>query len=552
MKGEGYPTGDEKGRSRYPSIPVFELLRSAAAQWPGRNAVVFGGMELTFRELDLLSDRFAAALADMGVEKGDRVGIHLPNCPQFAVAYYGLLKAGAVFVPLDHDLSDRELLFRLQDAEVGTYLGLDITYRMPRRILPRTPVRRVILTSLADCYPRVVSPVKPLRSIPLPPQAADFSALLAYYPEEPPPISFDARRDLAHIMYTCGVTGKEMGVMTTHFNVIANCCQLTRRFVGGEVFWRKGRLGWRRIPGKDPGDHALRRGMEISLIVVPWTHVMGIIAFFNIQVMNGWTMIVSSRFDPDQYIQDIAKYRVTGFGGPPQLFVPLLENPGFRRKNLDDIRLVVSGAAPLEPELLRRLGSRVPGVVCEGYGLTECTMGCSANPPSREGVRPGSVGLPLPDTEIMIVDPVDERKPAKKGRTGEILIRGPQVMLGYWKNPEETARVLRDGWLHTGDLGRMDEDGYLYLVGRKKDLLICKGFNVNPRELEEVLAGHSAVSEVMVVGKRDSRYGEVPVAYVTLKPGTSVEADELVEYANRRLARYKRIRELHLVEKLPR
>lgn len=216
----------------YPEVPVFQLLRSAARQWPGRNAMIFGGMELTFRELDLLSDRFAAALADLGVGKGDRVGIHLPNCPQFAIAYYGLLKAGAVFVPLNHLLSERELVFQMRDAGVETYIGLDLTFRMPRKAIPRTPTRRVILTSLADCYPRVSRPVKALRPTPLPPQAMDFSELLAFYPEEPPPLTFSARCDLAHIVYTGGTGGGAKGVMTSHFNVVVNCCQFTHWFIG--------------------------------------------------------------------------------------------------------------------------------------------------------------------------------------------------------------------------------------------------------------------------------------------------------------------------------
>ncbi|MBC7253974.1 MAG: AMP-binding protein [Actinobacteria bacterium] len=551
MSGGYWPEG-VKRHLRYPRIPVFELLRSAAALWPGRNALVFGGMELTFRELDLLSDRFAAALADMGVGKGDRVGIHLPNCPQFAVAYYGLLKAGAVYVPLDQHLSERELLYQLRDAEVETYLGLDITFRMPRRVLPRTPVRRVILTSLTDCYPRVSRPVKPLRRVTLPPLAADFADLLTYYPEEPPDLSFDVERDLAHIVYAGGVAGRELGVMTTHFNVVANCCQFTHWFAGGEISWRKGRLEVRWPAGDGPERHVVRRGAEVSLIVVPWTHVMGIVAFFNIQVMNGWTMIVSARFDPEQYLLDIGKYSATGFGGPPQLFLPLMENPAFNRKNLEGIRLVVSGAAPLEPRVLRRLLRRVPGLVCEGYGLTECTMGCTANPPSREGARPGSVGLPLPDTEVRLVDPLDGRAAVRDGETGEITVRGPQVTPGYWRRPEETARVYRDGWLYTGDLGRKDGDGFLYIVGRKKDMLICKGFNVYPHELEEVLRGHPSVAGAVVVGRKEVRYGEVPMAYVQLKPGESAEPGKVMDWANRRLARYKRIRELHLVEELPR
>ena len=544
-----WPEGVFKHLS-YPEIPVFQMLRSSATMWPERNAMIFGGMEVTFRELDLLSDRFAAALADQGVGKGDRVGLHLPNCPQFAIAYFGLLKAGAVFVPLSPHLSERELLFQLGDAGVETYIGLDLIFRKPRRVISRTPVKRVILTSLSDCYPRVTAPVKALRRTPLDAEAIDFSTLLERYPEEAPPLDFDVREDLAHIIYTGGTTGTPKGVMISHYSAVVNCCQYAHWFIGGDVAYRDGCLGVERMEGDREEDHVMRKGREISLIVVPWFHVMGLIAFLDIQVMNGWTMIVSNRFDPEQYLRSIGKYGATGFGGAPQLFVPLLEHPLFQEADMSNVRLVVSGAAPMPVHLLERVMERIPGVVCEGYGLTECTMGCTANPPSREGLKLGSVGLPLADTEVRIVDLEGGQVEVPVGEAGEVCVRGPQVMKGYWNDPQETSRVLRDGWLHTGDIGRFDDEGYLYIVGRKKDMLIYKGYNVYPREIEEVIEGHPAVARSMVVGKSDERFGEYPVAFVELEPGSEVGEEELREYANVRLARYKRVRILKILDGL--
>ena len=534
----------------YPEIPVFQILRSSAAQWPERNAMIFGGMEITFRELDLLTDRFAAALADLGVGKGDRVAVHLPNCPQFAIAYFGLLKAGAVFVPLSPHLSERELAFQLDDAGVETFIGLDIISRKPLRVMSETPVKRVILTSLSDCYPRVTAPVKALRKRPLDDKTIDFSDLLERYPEEAPPLDFEVREDLAHITYTGGTTGTPRGVMSSHYNVVANCCQYAQWFIGGDVVYEGGLLGVERIEGDTEEDHIVRRAREISLIVIPWFHVMGVIGALDIQIMNGWTMIVSHRFDPEQYLRSIGKYGASGFGGAPQLFVPLVEHPLFEKADMSNVRLVVSGAAPMPIHLLERVMERIPGVVCEGYGLTECTMGCTANPPARELIRLGSVGLPLADTEIKIVDLETGEQEMPVGDPGEVCIRGPQVMKGYWKDTEETARVLRDGWLFSGDIGKFDEDGYMYIVGRKKEMLIYKGYNVYPRELEEVLNGHPAVSRSVVVGKSDERYGEFPVAFVELEPDSEAGEEELRDYANRHLARYKRIRILKIVDDL--
>ncbi|MBW1990236.1 MAG: AMP-binding protein, partial [Deltaproteobacteria bacterium] len=262
------------------------------------------------------------------------------------------------------------------------------------------------------------------------------------------------------------------------------------------------------------------------------------------------TMVVFPRFDPKEYLTAIAKYRATSLGGAPQLYGPLAELPEFSRMDLSGVKLAASGAAPLPRVVLDRMLSSFSGVVCEAYGCTECTMGATANPPDRSLIRPGSVGLPVFDTECKIVD-LSTGEELPPGEEGEVLIRGPQVMVGYWNRPEATAEVLKDGWLHTGDIGKIDEDGYLYITDRKKDLILYKGYNVYPREIEEVLYTHPAVEAAAVVGKPDEKAGEIPVAFIQLKPGQSLAAEQIMEFANSQLAAYKKIREVHFVDQIP-
>jgi long-chain acyl-CoA synthetase len=545
-----WPKGVFKQLS-YPEIPVFQVLRSSALQWPWRNAVVFGGMEITYQELDDLSDRFATALAAMGVEKGDRVGIHLPNCPQFAIAYYGLLKAGAIFVPMSPLLAEREIDFQLNDAGVETFIGLDLLFATPQQVLPKSSVKRTIMVSLADCYPPISAPVKMLQKQPLPEGTIDFASLLSEYPAEPPTLEFDVKHDLAHIAYTGGTTGMPKGVMVTHYNAVVNCCQFAHWFIGGDVVYADGRLRVKRMEGDTDEDHLIKVGTDISLIVVPWFHAMGSIGYLTMQLLTGSTLIVFPRFEPPEFLQAINKFRATIFGGAPQLFVPLVESPIFSEIDMSEVKMVVSGAAPIPHHLLITMLERIPGVVCEAYGLSECTMGCCANPPTREGFKLGSVGLPMQDTEIYIMDAENGDEEVPVGEIGEVCIKGPQVMKGYWNKPQETAEVLRDGLLYTGDIGKFDEDGYLYIVDRKKDMLIYKGYNVYPRDLEEVFNEHPAVAQSAVVGKYDDRYGDIPIAFVELVPGAQASEEELLEYANGKLAKYKKVRLVKILEALP-
>lgn len=536
----------------YPEVPVFQILRSSALQWPERNAIIFAGMEVTYRELDLLSDRFAAALAGLGVKKGDRVALHLLNSPQFAIAYYGLLKAGAVFVPVSPLLSERELAFQLRDAGAETFIGLDLFWETSSRVFGETPIRNFIEVSLADCYPPVSAPVKTLRKGPLADGALDFTDLLAEYPPEPPEVEFDVREDLAHISYTGGTTGTPKGIMVTHYNALVNSCQLSYWFSGGQIRYREGIIGIEYEDGDGEENHPFRRGKEISLVVPPWFHAMGAFGFLNMQLLAGNTLVVFPRFDPGEFLQAINKYRATCFGGAPQLFVPMVEHPLYPDADMSEIRLVASGGAPIPLDLMRRLLEKFPGVVCEAYGLSEATAIVSITPPERGALKVGSVGLPVADTEVKIVDPEDYASEKGVGEVGEICVRGPQLTKGFWNNPAETATMFKeDGWLLTGDLGKMDEDGYLYIVDRKKDMLIYKGYNVYPRELEEVLNDHPAVAQSAVVGRKDERVGELPVAFVQLVPGAEATEEDLLDYANARLAAYKRIRLLRIVPAIP-
>ena len=285
-------------------------------------------------------------------------------------------------------------------------------------------------------------------------------------------------------------------------------------------------------------------------MVVPWFHAMGTVGYLNNMVFGGTTMVVYPRFDPVEYLSGVAKYNANMLGGAPQLYIPMINLPDFDAYDLAGIKLAVSGAAPLAVPVLDKLLNSFSGVVCEAYGLTECTMGAVANPPTREGLKVGSVGLPVFDTEVKVIDLVSgEDLPS--GSEGEVCIKGPQVMQGYWQREEATADVLKDGWLLTGDIGREDENGYFYITDRKKDMIIYKGYNVYPRELEEVVFEHPAVQQCAVVGQKDPATGEYPVVFVELKEGAEATKEDIMEHTNSQVAPYKKIREVYFLDAIP-
>ncbi len=535
----------------YPEIEVPTFLEQTAARVPNRIAIIFSGMELTFGELKTLSDRFATALAEMGVQKGDRVAIHLPNCPQFAIAYYGALMIGAVFTPLSPLLSPREVSYQINDSGAQTLISLDLIFPGIKSIVPETCLKRIITTSIADCFNAINAPLKPIGKIGVP-DTIDMAPLLKQYEPKVPKVDIDVKKDLAHLAYTGGTTGVSKGVMLTHANVVSNVLQYGNWAGGAQVEMVDGVLTAVFPPGVDPEkDRLVTRDRETALVVVPWFHAMGTVGYLNNLIYSGTTMVVFPRFEPKEYLDAVVKYRATILGGAPQLYIPLINHPDFDSYDLSSIKIAASGAAPLAMPVLEKMLDAFSGArVQEGYGLTECSMGATANPPDRNAIRPGSVGLPVYDTELKVIDTVTgEDLPA--GSEGEICIRGPQVMQGYWNKPEASAEVLKDGWLLTGDIGREDEDGFFYITDRKKDMIIYKGYNVYPRELEEVIFEHPAIQQCAVVGRPDLDVGEAPVAFIELKKGAKADQDEIMEFTNSKVAHYKKLRDVIFLEQVP-
>ena len=534
----------------YPEQPVFSFLDQTAARVPNRVAIIFGGMELTYAELKDLSDRFANALVSMGLKKGEKVAIHLPNCPQFAIAYYGALKAGAVYTPLSPMLAPKEVTHQLNDAGAKILVSLDLVYPGICQILPDTGVEKVITTSIADCYNPIIQPLNPLEKIAVP-DTLDMAALLKEHPPEVPAIDIDIHNDLVHLAYTGGTTGVSKGVMLTHYNVVVNVCQFSNWFSGGQIEIKDGVPTSVFPDGVDPlRDRPTAPDNETALVVVPWFHAMGTVGYLNNMVYSGNTMVVFPNFDPRVYIDAVKKYNATMLGGAPQLYIPLVNLPDFDTYDLSGIKLATSGAAPLALPVLDKMLETFTGVVCEAYGMTECTMGATANPPDRANIRQGSVGIPVFDTECKVVD-LETGEDLPPGKEGEICIKGPQVMQGYWNKPEATAEVLKDDWLYTGDIGKMDEDGYFFITDRKKDMIIYKGYNVYPRELEEAIFTHPTVEQCAVIGKPDMNVGEAPVAFVQLKQGAEATAEEVMEHTNSQVAGYKKIREVKFLDAIP-
>ncbi|MHB8138108.1 MAG: class I adenylate-forming enzyme family protein [Smithellaceae bacterium] len=550
--------GEEKNFSRwpigvhrtlnYPEIPVYGFLDSAAVRFPVRVAMRFSGMEITYGEFLVLVHRFANALMARGVWKGDRVAIHLLNCPQFAIAYYALLKLGAVFVPCSPLLTERELKHQLTDSGAETLITLDLFFAGTKKVIEQVPVKNLIVTSLADNFPALSITTKPLRKMPID-QGEDFIRLLEEGSPDPVSVAIDPRLDLAHLAYTGGTTGPPKGVMLTHYNIVVNVLQCFHFYTGGKPSMEQGFIAYDLADIPPEADLGMRPG-RTTMVVVPWFHAMGTIAYLNLQFYAGHTMILFPRFDPGPFIRAVEKYQAEVIGGAPHLFITMIAHPDFARTDLSSVKTVISGAAPLSAEVMRRLMAAFPGVVTEGYGMTEVTLAATANPASRRAVKIGSVGMPIIDTAMKVID-LTTGKPVLQGEVGELCIRGPQCMQGYWNQPRETADVLIDGWMHTGDIGYEDSDGYFFITDRKKDMIIYKGYNVYPKELEEILFTHPAVFQCAVVGRLDEQGGEIPVAFVQSAPDHQVTGAEIMNFVNDQVAPYKQIRRVVFVSALP-
>ena len=533
----------------YPSVPVGSVLRAAVRRWGDRTAFVDHDVPLTFTELGARAHAVANWLADSGVGRGDVVAVHIPNCRQYPAVYYGVLLAGATFSPTNPLLPAADLAAQLTDAGARVLVTWDQVLPFVRSALAATPVRTVVVTGEAHVLDLDAR-------LELAAGDVDLADLLAGDPTDRHlDASVDPAADLAHLAYTGGTTGVSKGVELPHRAVVSNVLQ-SACWSSGSVpeLDEAGDVTLRQVLG--PEEHPTRLGEARLVNLTPWFHAMGVIGYLNGTVMGGTTTVIHMRFDPVRYVEDAVRYRVTTIGGAPPVFVALLQVPGIDEADLSSVRNVSSGAAPLPVPLIRRLQALLPdAVIGEGYGLTEVTMQATGNPVFRSGTRKaGTVGVPIFDTEISI-QPLGGGSPLPPGERGEVCIRGPQVMRGYAHRSEATAEAIdADGWFHTGDVGVLDEDGYLAIVDRTKDMLLYKGYNVFPRELEEVLFGVPGVAGAAVVGRPDEEAGELPVAYVVRRAddaGAALTAESVMAVVNERVTPYKRLRDVVFIDAIP-
>lgn len=519
----------------YPDWTLPDLLSRSAARFPDRPAIRFYGRTLSYRELDGLAARFANALTALGVQQGATVGLMLPNLPQTVLAYYGSLRAGAVVTMINPLYVEAEIAHQVTDAGCDTLLALDQFYPRLAPLLGRTCLKRLILTGVADFLPwlkRLLYPFKarqqghrPAGSVP--DSVPRLRQLLRRGGPSPAPrVSPD---DVAVLQYTGGTTGLPKGVVLTHRNLVSNTWQCR---------------SW--MP-------TLREGNEVFLAVLPFFHVYGLSACQNLAVCVGGSLALLPRFQVSEVLETIVHERVTVFPGIPAMYAAINNHQHLERYDLRSIRLCISGAGPLPPSVQERFQSLTGACLVEGYGLTEAGPVTHVNPiAGRGGERPRrSIGLPLPDTDAKIMDAETGARELPAGEIGELAVRGPQVMRGYWNREDETRLVLRDGWLYTGDMARRDAAGYFYIEDRKKDMIKSGGENVYPREVEEVLLHHPKVRDAVVIGIPQGLRGELIKAYVVLKDGERASPAELLEHCRRDLARFKVPKRVEFRAELP-
>jgi long-chain acyl-CoA synthetase len=531
----------------YPDVPLQHFLETSARRYPDHTATkvvlkyVLGGRAtiggtLSYRQLNQYADRFAAALHAIGVKQGQRVAIMLPNSPQFVIAFYGALKAGATVVNINPTYTAQELKHQLNDSGAQTVVLLNLFSKRLDEIKPETAIQHTIITHIFDLLP---APVKQLVRhtqqkeadwIDVQPSADVFlfEELLTKYPPQPPRITI-APDDVALFQYTGGTTGLPKAAMLTHKNLVSNTLQVV-------AF----------MPNAEPGKEKL-------MAAIPFFHVYGMTVGMNFGIYLGAELVIVPNPRPIENVMHvIAKERTTIFPGVPTMYIGIINHPEVDKFDLQSIKACISGSAALPMEVQQRFGALTGGQLVEGYGLTEASPTTHCNPINGER-RAGSIGLPLPDVEARLVD-AENGMPLLWGsdEQGELQVRGPNIMQGYWNRPEETAACLdEDGWLSTGDIARMDKDGYFYIVDRKKDMINASGYKVLPREVEEVLFSHPQVLEAAVAGVPDAKRGETVKAFIVLKPGVHVTESEIVLYCRERLAPYKVPREIEFRDELP-
>jgi long-chain acyl-CoA synthetase len=493
----------------YPHTLLHDALRKRAYEAPDRIAIVYEGRSLTFADLDAESNRLARGLRALGLESGDRLGVFMPNCPEVEISFYAASKLGAVSCPLNSSYRDREVTYQLNDAGVKALITHAKLWPVVESALPRLSSTLTIILvggDAPDSTPNVIR----------------FGAVVEGQSADPPPAQVDPDQ-LVALPYSSGTTGLPKGVMLTHRNLVSN----------HEQYVSAMRLG--------PDD--------CYIIYMPLSHIYGV-ALMGAGVRSGAKQILLERFDLETVARLVEGHGVTWFFAVPPILLALANAQEIKPSQFSTVKFAFSAAAPLAPEVARRVEARFGFRVVQGYGLTEAGPATHNNPLDRIKLESG--GALLADTEHRIVDVETGERDMSPGEVGEIVVRGPQVMQGYWNAPEETARALRDGWLYTGDIGWVDDEGYIYVVDRKKEMIKYKSFSIAPAELEAVLLEHPDVADCGVTGAPDAEAGEVPKAFVVPRAGRTLELDALARFVSERVAGYKQIRHFEVIDAIPR
>lgn len=488
----------------YPEIPLFEFLSQAAQRWPENIAFSCRERRLTYKELNELTGKLAAGIHNLGIKTGDRVMLFLPNSLEFIIGYYGTLKAGGTVTTANPLYRQAELKHQLNDTEAKAIMTNGDLYPLVKEVQAETQLKAVILTDAEE-------------------NGLSLGQILEKYSPHPPKFAVKPKDDVAVIVYTGGTTGLPKGVLLTHYNLVANAMQ--------NAIW----FGW------NPGDTIIG--------LLPFYHSWGACTCVNSAIYSGARVIILPRFDAEELLKTVERERATVIYGAASMFAALVSSPVIGKYDLSSLRYVKAGAMPIPPEIKERW-EQLTGVKMDlGYGLSEASPETHNSPLQR--VKPGTIGIPVMDTDARIVDEETGEVELPPGQMGELLVRGPQVMKGYLNRPEDDREALRHGWLYTGDLALMDEEGYFRIVDRKKETIKYKGYTIAPAEVEAILCEHPAVKECAVVGKPDPLAGEVPKAYVVLNEGFTVDKEELIKFCAERIAPYKRIREVEFIKEIP-
>ncbi|WP_027964644.1 long-chain-fatty-acid--CoA ligase [Halalkalibacillus halophilus] len=518
----------------YDKKPLFAYLEESVQNYPDKAAINFLGTELTYQEVYDASKKVASYLQELGVEKGDRVAIMLPNVPQAVISYFGALLAGAIVVQTNPLYTERELQYQMKDSGAKVLVCLDILLPRANAIKNETDLENIIVTRIKDYLPFPKNLIQPMLQkkqygIVVKPEHGNgtylWNSMLEEANGQVKSVEIDPENDLALLQYTGGTTGYPKGVMLTHMNLTSNT-QMCQTWL-----------------------YKTEYAKETVLGVLPFFHVYGMTTVMNLSVMMAQKMILIPKFDVDEVLKGIEKHKVTLFPGAPTIYIGILNHPKLNKFDLSSVEACISGSAPLPAEVQENFEKVTGGKLVEGYGLTESSPVTHANFvwTSR---RAGSIGVPWPDTDSKIID-MESQEEVATGEVGEICVKGPQIMKGYWSREEETNATLKDGWLLTGDMGYIDEEGYFYIVDRKKDMIIAGGFNIYPREVEEILYEHEAIQEAVVAGVPDPYRGETVKAYIVLKEDSQLTEEDLDQFCRQHLAAFKVPKLYEFKEELP-